>query len=243
MLIINAKLPTKNLKITKSLSQLIQGFLYRYLPASEHVGYRHESSGKIFKRTVFDFILRGEDLRVRFASCEPEFERKIALAVLKDGLSLGEILFTQTTVEAKNHKIFENEAIVQGYVACVVSGLLGHKVYLQPQDSRHLEMMKTNILQRFETIMGRKYDGEMELNLLWQKPGESVKFYYGNNREPVYAWQARWKISANAELINLILGTGAGSGCMNYGVGVLEVVKQDLIKVQISNPKKDNCLL
>ena len=66
MLIINAKLPTKNLKITKSLSQLIQGFLYRYLPASEHVGYRHESSGKIFKRTVFDFILRGEDLRLRF---------------------------------------------------------------------------------------------------------------------------------------------------------------------------------
>ena len=114
MLIINAKLPTKNLKIIKSLSQLIQGFLYRYLPASEHVGYRHESSGKIFKRTVFDFILRGEDLRVRFASCEPEFERKIALAVLKDGLSLGEILFTQTTVEAKNHKICENETIVQG---------------------------------------------------------------------------------------------------------------------------------
>ena len=146
--------------------------------------------------------------------------------MLKDGLSLGEILFTQTTVEAKNHKICENEAIVQGYVACAVSGLLGHKVYLQPQDSRHLEMMKTNILQRFETIMGQKYDGEMELNLLWQKPGESVKFYYGNNREPVYAWQARWRIIARAELINLILGTGAGSGCMNYGVGVLEVVKQ-----------------
>ena len=86
---------------------------------------------------------------MRFASCELEFERKIALAVLKDGLSLGEILFTQTTVEAKNHKICENEAIVQGYVACAVSGLLGHKVYLQPQDSRHLEMMKTNMMAKW----------------------------------------------------------------------------------------------
>ena len=32
---------------------------------------------------------------------------------------------------------------------------LGHKVFLEPQDSRHLEMMKTNALQRFETLSGR----------------------------------------------------------------------------------------
>ena len=166
MLTINAKLPTRNLRVSKALSQLIQGFIYRYLPAKEHEGYKHEPSGKIFKRTNFDFRLNGANLRIRFTSYEPEFEKIIALAVLKDGLSLGELCLCDTTVAVSEHRTAQSEVVLQGCVACAIGGLLGHKIYLQPQDSRHLEMMKTNALQRFETLTGRRYDGEFELNLL-----------------------------------------------------------------------------
>ena len=230
MLIMNAKLPTKNLKIAKSLSQLIQGFIYRHLPASEHVGYRHEASGKIFKRTNFDFRLKGANLRIRFTSYEPEFEKIIALAALKDGLSLGELCLCDTTVAVSEHRTTQSKAVLQGCVACAIGGLLGHKIYLQPQDSRHLEMMKTNALQRFETLSGRRYDGKFELNLLWQNLQNPFNFYYGNNRSPVQAWQAKWKICAQPELINLILDVGIGSGCMNCGAGFMEIAKEKQVK-------------
>ena len=225
MITINSRLASPNLKIGKSLARLIQGFIYRHLPDAEHEGYRHEPSGKIFKRTNFDFLLNGADLRVRFTSYEPEFEKIIALAALKDGLNLGKIHILDTTVAVSEHRTTQSEAVLQGCVACAIGGLLGHKIYLQPQDSRHLEMMKTNALQRFETLAGRRYDGEFELNLLWQNLQNPFNFYYGNNRSPVQAWQAKWKICAQPELINLILDAGIGSGCMNCGAGFLEVVE------------------
>ena len=61
-------------------------------------------------------------------------------------------------VAVSEHRIAQSEAVLQGCVACAIGGLLGHKIYLQPQDSRHFEMMKTNALQRFETLTGRKYN-------------------------------------------------------------------------------------
>ena len=230
MITINSRLASPNLKIGKSLARLIQGFIYRHLPDAEHEGYRHEPSGKIFKRTNFDFLLNGVDLRVRFTSYEPEFEKIIALAALKDGLNLGKIHILDTTVAVSEHRITQNKARLQGCVICSVQGLLGHKVYLEPQDSRHLEMIKTNALQRFETLTGRRYEGEFELNLLWQNLQNPFNFYYGNNRSPVQAWQAKWKICAQPELINLILDVGIGSGCMNCGAGFVEIAKEKQVK-------------
>ena len=230
MLTIISRLPSANLKISKVLSQLIQGYIYRYLPSAEHEGYRHEPSGKIFKRTNLDFRLNGSKLRIRFTSYEPEFEKTIALAVLKDGLNLGELCLCDTTVAVSEHRTAQSEAVLQGCVACAVGGLLGHKIYLQPQDSRHLEMMKINALQRFETLTGRRYEGEFELNLLWQNLQNPFNFYYGNNRSPIQAWQAKWKICAQPELINLILDVGIGSGCMNCGAGFMEIAKEKQVK-------------
>jgi len=230
MLTIISRLPSTNLKISRALPQLIQGYIYRYLPSAEHEGYRHEPSGKIFKRTNFDFHLKAANLRIRFTSYEPEFEKIITLAVLKDGLSLGELCLCDTTVAVSEHRTTQSEAVLQGCVACAVGGLLGHKIYLQPQDSRHLEMMKTNALQRFETLTGRRYDGEFELNLLWQNLQNPFNFYYGNNRSPVQAWRAKWKICAQPELINLILDAGVGSGCMNCGAGFVEIAKEKQVK-------------
>ena len=224
MLTITSRLPSANLKISKALPQLIQGYIYHYLPSAEHEGYRHEPSGKIFKRTNFDFLLNGAHLRVRFTSYEPEFEKIIALAALKDGLNLGKIHILDTTVAVSEHRTTQSKARLQGCVICSVQGLLGHKVFLEPQDSRHLEMMKTNALQRFETLSGRKYGGEFELNLLRQDLEKPLYFYYGNNQTPSKAWPAVWDIKALPELINTLLDAGVGGGCMNCGAGFLETI-------------------
>ena len=67
-------------------------------------------------------------------------------------------------------------------------------------------------------------------NLLWQNLQNPFNFYYGNNRSPVQAWQAKWKICAQPELINLILDAGVGSGCMNCGAGFVEIAKEKQVK-------------
>ncbi|QKG30219.1 CRISPR-associated endoribonuclease Cas6 [Campylobacter sp. RM16187] len=230
MLIINSKLPTTNIKVAKILPELIQGFIYHNLPESEHIGYRHKKTGKIFKKTNFDFSLRGLNLRIRFTSYEPKFEELIAMEILKNGLKLGEIYLLDTNISISSHRVNELEGksvLLKGYAACAIQGLLGYKIYLEPQDSRHLEMMKTNALQRFETIKGYEYDGEFELILKWQNLYKPVLFYYGNNNAPMRAWQAIWEIKASSEMINLILDTGVGSGCMSVGTGFLEIVKEN----------------
>lgn len=225
MLEIHSRLPTSKLQIQKSLSVLIQGFIYRHLPAKEHDGYKHKS-GKIFKKMNFDYYLNENELKIRFSSYERSFEEKLALKILKEGLTLGAICIVDTQVSLKEHRICKNEAILKGYISCAIKGILGHKVYLEAQDNRHLEMLKTNILQRYETLKNEEYKDEFELNLLWQEPNFIKNFYYGNNKSPFRATLAKWSIKANKDLINLILDTGAGSGCMNAGVGFLEVVEK-----------------
>ena len=77
MLTITSRLPSANLKISKALPQLIQGYIYRYLPSVEHEGYRHEPSGKIFKRTNFDFRLKGANNRACRAKRRVKFRRAL----------------------------------------------------------------------------------------------------------------------------------------------------------------------
>lgn len=222
MLQIISRLPASNLPICKSIAVLIQGFIYSNLPSFEHDGYRHKS-GKVFKKMNFDYKIDKNILYIRFTSYERNYEELIAHAILKNGLKLGEIHLSDTQISIKQHQISKNNAILKGFVACAVKGLLGNKVYLEAQDSRHLEMLKINILQRYETLKNEQYQGEFELNLLWQELN-SKSFYYGNNKTPYRANLAKWKIKATPNLINLVLDTGAGSGCMNVGVGFLEVV-------------------
>lgn len=225
MLQIISRLPTSNLHIQKSISILIQGFLYANLPKHEHEGYKHKS-GKVFKAMNFDFKIIENSLYIRFTSYKKQYEELIANAILKEGLKLGEIFLIDTQISLKEHRICKNEAILKGYISCAIKGILGHKVYLEAQDDRHLEMLKTNILQRYETLKNEEYKDEFELNLLWQEPNFIKNFYYGNNKSPFRATLAKWSIKANKDLINLILDTGVGSGCMNAGVGFLEVVEK-----------------
>lgn len=222
MLVINSKIPTKRLPIVKSLSELIQGFIYANLPNSEHKGFVHKGSGKNFKRMNFDFWLKDGNLRIRYTSFEPKHEEMIAMAILKNTLSLGEVHLIDTNVSVEQHRTQEKEIEVRGCIACAIKGLLGKKVYLEPQDSRHLEMAKTNALQRYETLTGKKYDDIFDMQLQWQSKNP-LNFYYKHAH--MKAWQGKWKINANPELTNVILDTGIGSGCMNAGVGFLEVVE------------------
>lgn len=224
MLIITSRIPSVNFSIKRGLARLIQGYIYNQLPSAEHIGFKH-SSGKVFKRVNFDFNLMNNQIIIRFSSCESKLEEILAMAILKDGLVLGEIHLVDTHIEFIHNLTNKNYVIVSGFVACAITGLLGHKIYLEPQDSRHLEMMRLNALQRYETLMQKSYEGDFNLELKWQNLNRPREFYYKGDIS-LKAWSAKWQIKANADLINLLLSAGVGSGCMNYGCGFLEIEQE-----------------
>ncbi|CUU69201.1 CRISPR-associated protein Cas6 [Campylobacter hyointestinalis subsp. hyointestinalis] len=224
MLVITSRIPSKNFYIKRGLGRLIQGYIYNQLPPAEHTGFKH-SSGKIFKRVNFSFDLTDNFIKIYFSSFEHSLEERMACAILKDGLKLGDIHLVDTNLEFIYNLTDKEQVILKGFVACAVSGLLGYKVYLEPQDSRHLEMMKINALQRYETLMQKPYDGEFALELKWQNLNRPKEFYYKGDT-PLKAWYAKWNIKAKPELTNLLLSAGVGSGCMNYGCGFLEVEQE-----------------
>lgn len=224
MLKIESKIHSKNLKIYKGLSKLIQGFFYANLPVTEHIGYK-DSSGKIFKKTNFCFSLYNGLLTIKFSALEKELEEIVAVSLLKNGLKLGEICLVDTSVNLSDHNTNKTEINFNGYVVCNVKSLLNKKIYLEPQDSRHLEIMKNNLLQKYETFYGKKYNEKCEITLLSQDFENYKKFYYGNNVNYMKAWLATWNIKASNELINLALSTGLGAGVMSYGCGFVEEIK------------------
>lgn len=56
MIIITSRIP-KELKKSRSLSKLIQGYLYSHLPECEHDGYVHSEPRKISKEQILIFLL------------------------------------------------------------------------------------------------------------------------------------------------------------------------------------------
>lgn len=221
MIVINTKIKAYN---SKKLTTLIQGYLYSLLPEREHEGYEFRP-GRNFKKTNFDYKLTKNNLTIRFSSIDPELEKAVAMGVIKKGVRLADSIGQDVVIETPSTTTASSYAIVSGHVICSYRGLLDRKFYLEPQNPQHLEIMKTNALQRFETFMGKKYEGPFEVTLLDQS-NNSRLYFYGDNKEPAKSWHAKWEIKASPELINIILGGGVGSGCMNYGAGFLELEEE-----------------
>ena len=221
MIIINTKIDVSN---SKRLTQLIQGYLYSLLPEREHEGYEF-CPGRNFKKTNFDYKLTKNNLTIRFSSIDSELEKAVAMGVIKKGVRLGNSIGQDVLLETPATNTSSSHIIVSGHVICSCRGLLDRKFYLEPQNPQHLEIMKRNALQRFETFMGKKYEGPFEVTLLEQSNNAKL-YFYGNNKEPAKSWHAKWEIEAAPELINIILGGGVGSGCMNYGAGFLELEEE-----------------
>lgn len=223
MIAINGKLFGKtNLK---NLNREIQGALYRFLPAKEHEGYTHAKSGKIFKKTNFDWKMKGDEITIRFSSIDKALEESVIMGIIRDGLFLGTTKVEGITFGTYPKRVDKDRVVVRGNVVVSAKSLLDKKIYIEPQHQQHLNSITTNALQRYETFFNKEYEGPFEIKLLWQSMRPSFH-HYGNNNEPAKSWRAVWEIHAKPELINMLLDGGFGSYCMSYGVGFLEEIEK-----------------
>ena len=220
---IKLRISTENLLIKKSMSKLFQSFVYNCLPQEEHLGYSH-NSGKKFKSMNFRIRYIENYFIIDFTSFFDKYIKILAIKILKDGIKLGNIHITETTIEYIDRKIDSsiNSVIVRGDVcAAIKNRVTGKKIFLEPGDSRHTEIITNHTLQKFEALLGKPYTKELLIEPLWQSLKPRTFWY---EKTPYIAWFAKYKIQADSQMLNLLLDTGLGGDSMK-NLGFLEVVE------------------
>jgi len=224
MIEIAATLPTSKLPIRWVLAELTQAYLYTHMSSREHEGYAH-ANGKVFKSMNFKVFYKDRVVRILFSALNKSYEHKIAMAVLRDGLKLGEIHIAQTEVSL-NEKYPENlqsgKIKVKGYVAAAIKdGTSKGKIYLEPKTHKFQEIIHKHTLEKYETLMRKPYQGDLNIIPLYQAPKPRT-FYYKKAR--IRSWYGVYEIEANEEMLRLILDTGLGAHAMQ-GLGFVDVVE------------------
>jgi CRISPR-associated endoribonuclease Cas6 len=199
---------------------MFQAYLYAVLGDKEHEGFQHPKSGKVFKRTNFRIRYIENRIEIDFTSLDETHEFDLATAILKEGLKLGEIAIAKTEVSILKRQAVPPKMRVRGFVcASLKNRLTRKKIFLQPGDERHSDIITRNAKEKFETLLGKPYTGVLRITPQWQDP-RSMSFRY--EQSTYIAWQATYEIEADEEMLHLLLTTGMGSDTMK-GLGFLEV--------------------
>ncbi len=216
MLKIIAKTTTSHLKIKKSMSRLFQAFIYHNIDSKEHDGHK-SPHGRIFKAMNFKIIYQRDFFTIYFTALNKGYEDKIAFIVLKNGLKLGNVHFSETTIEMKKRETEQNKISVRGYVTANIKDDKG-KIWLEPRYNKFIKVVTNNSIEKYETFLG-KYEDEIKIEMIEQKRDKRL-FFYGY--QPIESWLATYKITATSKMINLLLDVGMGGNAMK-GVGFLEI--------------------
>lgn len=212
---------TPNLLIKKSLNELVQAAIYKHLPSCEHDGHTGKG-GKKFKKSVFRAIYDDNAVELKFASMDKEYEESVAKAMLKDEFRIGAVHISNAYVGVEHRSAKGQSRIeAEGYVCVHVNDQNGKRLYLEPRDSRFVEIISKNLSEKYETLLGEPLDGGVKIKTLWQAEKPTI-ICYKAARHKVY--KARYEIEADEKALNLALDTGLGSKIMQ-GCGWIGVVE------------------
>jgi len=222
LLSISATISTQNLPIRRVLAKLFQSYIYTVLDDKEHHGYKHPN-GKVFKAMNFKIAYIGNKIEAKFVALDPDNEKIVAQKILLEGLKLGEIHLSNTTVsiEERNSRI-SSSIRVGGFVSAAIKDGIGskRKIYLEPRSEKFQQILRNNTLQKYEALFGKPYEGELEIKLINQKPKPRIYHYV---KGVIKTWYGVYEISGNSDILRMILDTGMGADAMK-GVGFVEIL-------------------
>jgi len=213
---------TPNLLIQNSLNELVQAAIYKRLPSCEHDGYGAKENKK-FKKTVFWTYYKDSAITIYFSSLDKSYEEKIAKAILKDEFRIGAVHIASSSVEVKSVAVSDDTiSITVSGLVCVYDKKYGKRNYLRPIDEKFVPILINNLKQKYETLIGEPYFGNLQIDV---KSYERVptKMFYGKTL--IVAHRATYAITADAKMLNFILDTGLGSKIMQ-GCGFVRLIEK-----------------
>lgn len=214
---------TPNLLIQKSINELIQAAIYKHLPSCEHDGHIG-NGGKKFKKSVFNAFYTDNAIKLNFASIDKNYEEAIAKAILKNEFQIGAVHISNAYVGVEHRSAKGQSRIeVEGHVCVHVNDQNGKRLYLEPRDSRFVEIISKNLSEKYETLLNEPFEGELEIKTIWQSH-KPIMIRYKAAKHKVY--KAGYAIKASSKMLNLILDTGLGSKIMQ-GCGWVNFSKNE----------------
>jgi len=214
---------SKKLLIAKSLNRLIHSAVFKHLPSSEHDGYRAKS-GKIFKAFTFKAYYQSDTIHFYFSSINKTYEEQLALAILQNRFQIGAVEIFKKEISIENEKITQDSIALEAEIAIKIKDINGKAFFLHPKDSRFYEILKNNIKERFETLLQKEFNHELDIKLI--KTFKPKRFYY--DRLNFTITNAIFEFKSNPEVLEFILNAGVGANSAK-GVGMMRVV--DLTKI------------
>lgn len=209
-----------NLKIRNSINELVQAAIYKHLPSSAHEGQTAQN-GKKFKKAVFRTEYNDNEISIDFASIDKSYEEVVAKAMLKNEFRIGAVHISHSYVAMQHTNVPDASDSVElgGYVCVHINDSNGKRLYLEPRDSRFVEIITKNAKEKYETLLGKPLDGDIVIKTLWQSE-KPTYICYRAARHKVY--KARYKVDASSKMLNLIIDTGLGSKIMQ-GCGLMNL--------------------
>lgn len=222
LLRIELEAKTKNLFISKSLNELVQAAIYKHLPDMEHIGFS-SPSGKKFKSTVFRAFYKDTKIYIYFSSLDKRHEEILAKAVLGGEFVIGAVHTARSAVSVELDRIADEEIEVEGFVCAYIKDQHSKRLYLEPRDSRFIEVITKNLIEKYETLLSEKYRDKLIIETIWQ----SYKSTYIRYKKASHKTnKAIFKICAPIYMLDFISSTGMGSKIMQ-GCGMVEIVNKE----------------
>ena len=228
----------KLLELPKSYNHILQAFFYKNMDKElatflHDIGYPYGK--RRFKLFTFSKIIgklrekkEGKvffepDITLYFASPLFDIVSSHVKTLLKRGeLRLGKNKVEVSTIESIRPKVSKNTVVRCLSPITVYKTPEGEKRfhYLTPFEEEFYELLKKNLLKKYELVYGKPYEDELEI--------EPVKVQERYRKKVVFkgtlieAWEGYYRIKGSEEIVKLALEAGLGSK-NSAGFGMVEV--------------------
>lgn len=230
------------IRLPKSYNHLTQAFFYSLLDRAlrrELHDEGFEYKGRKFKLFTYSKII-GKQLSK--TDKEVEFEPQIIIyfaSILQETLtSITKNMLRQKEFDLGKNKMhisyisaFNPEVRTHMVLKCLspitaYRTIDNKKQFYTPWQEEFYALIKQNLLEKYELIYGKSYNGVLEVVPHLIKPSYKKKVLYNNL--PILAWEGYYKVEADEDMINVVLNTGLGSyNSAGFGMVVDKDIKVD----------------
>jgi len=228
------------IKLPKSYNHILQSFFYRnmdpilskFLHDIGFVYRKRRFKLFTFSKIIGKLLFKGKG-RVVF---EPEITLYFASPLMdivsssvKTFLKRKNLFIGKNGVELESIELLKPQVKEEVSVRCLSPITVyrtpegeRRKEFLSPWQNEFYDLIKKNLIKKYELIYGRSYEGELEIKPLKISQRYRKKIVYRGSL--IVAWEGYYTIKGSEDMIRLALESGLGVK-NSQGFGMVEVVE------------------
>lgn len=230
--------------LPKNYNHILQAFFYKNMDATlskflHDIGFPYGK--RRFKLFTFSKVIGKQVAKVKKKGLiifEPEITLYFASPLMdivsstakvflkKENLFLGKNRMSLESVEVLKPKVQEEIIVKCLSPITVYRTPHGDKrfIYLNPWEEEFYELLRKNLIKKYELIYGKAYKGKLEIAPVKVKKNYKKKIVFKGTL--IEAWEGYYKINGEEEIVRIALEAGLGSK-NSAGFGMVEKVSEN----------------